>query len=186
MLHGWSPSVGHYLAGAVLLILCLAAAHDVLARTVPNWMPMTLATLGVIQSALAERLIVSLLVGTTVFVLTGLCWKRGWLGGGDVKLLGAAAIAVPPVLVPPFIAAVALAGGVLGLVYLASGRLIPAARPRRPTDRRPTDRPSGDRPINRPAGLLSRAWRLERRRLSRGGPLPYAVAIAAGGKFIFL
>jgi prepilin peptidase CpaA len=142
---------------------------------------MTLATLGVIQSALAERLIVSLLVGTTVFVLTGLCWKRGWLGGGDVKLLGAAAIVVPPVLVPPFIAAVALAGGVLGLVYLASGRLIPAARPRRPTDR-----PSGDRPINRPAGLLSRAWRLERRRLSRGGPLPYAVAIAAGGMFIFL
>ncbi len=181
MLHGWSPSVGHYLAGAVLVILCLAAAHDVLARTVPNWMPMTLATLGVVQSALAERLIVSLLVGTTVFILTGLCWKRGWLGGGDVKLLGAAAIAVPPVLVPPFIAAVALAGGVLGLVYLACGRLIPAMLPRRPIER-----PSVDRPINRPAGLLFRAWRLERRRLSRGGPLPYAVAIAAGGLFIFL
>ena len=186
MLHGWAPSVGHYLAGAVLVILCLAAAHDVLARTVPNWMPMTLAVLGVVQSALAERLIVSLLVGTTVFILTGLCWKRGWLGGGDVKLLGAAAIAVPPVLVPPFIAAVALAGGVLGLVYLACGRLIPAMAPRRPTDHPQTDRPSGDRPINRPAGLLSRAWRLERRRLSRGGPLPYAVAIAAGGMFIFL
>ncbi|HLB96548.1 MAG TPA: A24 family peptidase [Acetobacteraceae bacterium] len=181
MLHGWTPSIGHYLAGAVLLILCLAAAHDVLARTVPNWMPMTLATLGVIQSALAERLIVSLLVGTTVFILTGLCWKRGWLGGGDVKLLGAAAIAVPPVAVPPFVAAVALAGGVLGLVYLACGKLIPAMAPRRPTDHPPVDRP-----INRPAGLLSRAWRLERRRLSRGGPLPYAVAIAAGGLFIFL
>jgi prepilin peptidase CpaA len=167
----------------------LAAAHDVLARTVPNWMPMTLAVLGVVQSALAERLIVSLLVGTTVFILTGLCWKRGWLGGGDVKLLGAAAIAVPPVLVPPFVAAVALAGGVLGLVYLACGRLIPAMAPRRPNAMapwRPTDCQSGDRPINRPAGLLSRAWRLERRRLSRGGPLPYAVAIAAGGLFIFL
>ena len=65
---------------------------------------------------------------------------------------------------------------VLGLVYLACGKLIPAMAPRRPTDRPPVDRP-----INRPAGLLSRAWRLERRRLSRGGPLPYAVAIAAGG-----
>jgi prepilin peptidase CpaA len=181
MLHGWASSIGHYVAGADLVILCLAAAHDVLARTVPNWMPMTLATLGVIQGALAERLIVSLLVGTTVFILSGLCWKRGWLGGGDVKLLGAAAIAVPPVLVPPFVAAVALAGGVLGLVYLACGRLIPAATPRRQVDRPPVDRP-----INRPAGLLSRAWRLERRRLSRGGPLPYAVAIAAGGLFIFL
>jgi len=176
MLHGWAPSVGYFLAGAVLTVLCLAAAHDVLARTVPNWMPMTLAALGIIQSALAERLIVSLLVGATVIVLSGLCWKRGWLGGGDVKLLGAAAIAVPPVAVPPFVAAVALAGGVLGLVYLACGRLIPAATPRRPTDR----------PIGRSVGLLSRAWRLERRRLSRGGPLPYAVAIAAGGLFIFL
>jgi prepilin peptidase CpaA len=181
MLHGWAPSVGHFLAGAALAILCLAAAHDVLARTVPNWMPTTLAALGVIQSALAERLIVSLLVGTTVFILSGLCWKRGWLGGGDVKLLGAAAIAVPPVLVPPFVVAVALAGGVLGLVYLACGRLIPTATPRRPTDRPPVDRP-----IGRPVGLLSRAWRLERRRLRRGGPLPYAVAIAAGGLFIFL
>jgi prepilin peptidase CpaA len=196
MLHGWTPSIGHYLAGAVVVILCLAAAHDVLARTVPNWMPMTLATLGIIQSALAERLIVSLVVGATVFILSGLCWKRGWLGGGDVKLLGAAAIAVPPVLVPPFVAAVAIAGGVLGLVYLACGRLIPAATPRRPvdrppadrssSDRPPSDRQSADRPIIRPAGLLSRAWRAERRRLSRGGPLPYAVAIAAGGLFVFL
>lgn len=186
MLHGWTPSIGHYLAGAVVVILCLAAAHDVLARTVPNWMPMTLAVLGVIQSALAERLIVSLLVGTTVFILSGLCWKRGWLGGGDVKLLGAAAIAVPPIAVPPFVAAVALAGGVLGLAYLACGRLIRAATPRRPVDRTSVDRPPVDQPIHRPAGLLSRAWRLERRRLSRGGPLPYAVAIAAGGLFIFL
>src|ERR1700677_2493200 len=101
MLHGWAPSVGHFLTGAVLAILCLAAAHDVLARTVPNWMPMTLAALGIIQSAIDERLIVSLLVGAMVFILTGLCWKRGWLGGGDVKLLGAAAIAVPPLAVPP-------------------------------------------------------------------------------------
>jgi prepilin peptidase CpaA len=191
MLHGWAPSVGHFLTGAVLAILCLAAAHDVLARTVPNWMPMTLAALGIIQSAIDERLIVSLLVGAMVFILTGLCWKRGWLGGGDVKLLGAAAIAVPPLAVPPFVVAVALAGGVLGLVYLACGRLIPALVPRRPVGHPPLDHPPLDHPalaqsITRPAGLLSRAWRLERRRLGRGGPLPYAVAIAAGGLFIFL
>jgi prepilin peptidase CpaA len=189
MLHDWAPSVGHFLTGAVLTILCMAAAHDVLARTVPNWMPMTIAAFGIIQSALAERLMASLLVGAIVFVLSGLCWKRGWLGGGDVKLLGAAAIAVPPVAVPPFVVAVALAGGVLGVVYLACGRLIPAAILRRPmgqpTRGQPPGRPVGQ-PAGRSAGLLSRAWRLERRRLSQGGPLPYAVAIAAGGLFIFL
>lgn len=172
MLHGWAPSLGHFLAGAVLAILCMAALHDVLARTVPNWMPIALAAIGTVQSALDGRLIASLLVGALVFILSGLCWKRGWLGGGDVKLLGAAAIAVPPLAVPPFVAAVAIAGGVLSLVYLALGRLISASILRRS--------------VARPVGLLSRAWRLERRRLSRGGPLPYAVAIAAGGLFVIL
>jgi prepilin peptidase CpaA len=150
----------------------LAALHDVLARTVPNWMPMALAGVGILQSALDERLIASLTVGATVFILSGLCWKRGWLGGGDVKLLGAVAVAMPPVAVPTFIAAVAMAGGVLSLVYLALGRLLPGLRKQHP--------------IGRAVGLLSRAWRLERWRLSRGGPLPYAVAIAAGGMFILL
>jgi prepilin peptidase CpaA len=172
MLQGWAPSVGQFLAGAVAAILCVAALDDVLARTVPNWMPIALAAIGIVESALGGRLIVSLLLGTFVFILSGLCWKRGWLGGGDVKLLGAAAVVVPPMAVAPFVAAVALAGGVLGLVYLAFGRLIPAA----------VLRPSGGRPV----GLLPRAWRLERWRLSRGGPLPYAVAIAAGGLFVIL
>jgi prepilin peptidase CpaA len=172
MLQGWTPSVGQFLAGAVAAILCMAAVHDVLARTVPNWMPIALAAIGIVESALGGRLIVSLLLGTFVFILSGLCWKRGWLGGGDVKLLGAAAVVVPPMSVAPLVAAVALAGGVLGLVYLALGRLIPAS----------VLRPSGGRPV----GLLPRAWRLERWRLSRGGPLPYAVAIAAGGLFVIL
>lgn len=172
MLHGSAASIGQFLAGAVAAILCLAAAHDVLARTVPNWMPVVIATIGTIESALCGRLIASLLVGALVFILSGLCWKRGWLGGGDVKLLGAAAVALPPAAVAPFVAAVALAGGVLALVYLALGRIIPAAVLRRS--------------VGRPVGLLRRAWRLERWRLSRGGPLPYAVAIAAGGLFVLL
>jgi len=172
MLHDWASPIGQFLAGVVAAILCMAAVHDVLARTVPNWMPIVIAAIGAIESALGGRLIASLLVGAFVFILSGLCWKRGWLGGGDVKLLGAAAVAMPPMAVPPFVAAVALAGGVLGLAYLALGRLIPAAVLRRP--------------VARPIGLLPRAWRLERRRLSRGGPLPYAVAIAAGGLFVLL
>ena len=107
MLHGSAASIGQFLAGAVAAILCLAAAHDVLARTVPNWMPVVIATIGTIESALCGRLIASLLVGALVFILSGLCWKRGWLGGGDVKLLGAAAVALPPAAVAPFVAAVA-------------------------------------------------------------------------------
>jgi prepilin peptidase CpaA len=172
LLDEWNASLGWFLTGAIATILLAAALHDVLARTVPNWMSIALAATGVVASALNGRLITSLLVGAFVFTLSGLCWKRGWLGGGDVKLFGAAAIAVPPMTVAPFVVAVALAGGVLSLVYLALGHLIPA--------------PVQLRPVGRPVGLLSRAMRLERWRLSRGGPLPYAVAIAAGGLFVLL
>ena len=88
------------------------------------------------------------------------------MGGGDVKLLGAAALLVPPELVPAMIAATALAGGVLGLLYLVARRRI-------------------SRPGNaKPAGLMQRAFRAERWRLRRGGPMPYAVAIACGAVFV--
>jgi len=182
MLQNWAVPVGHFLGGAALAILCLAALHDILARTVPDWMSIALVAIGIAKSALDGRLIASLLVGALVFVVSGLCWKRGWLGGGDVKLLGAASIAVPPIAVAPFVTAVALAGGVLSLVYLALGRLIPRSVLRRSVLRPAVPRRQADRPV----GLLPRALRLECWRLSRQGPLPYAVAIAAGGLFVLL
>lgn len=172
MLHGWTSPIVYLLTGTALAILCFAALHDVIARTVPDWMPLALAAIGIVERILDGRLIAGLLSGVLVFVLTGLCWRRGWLGGGDVKLLGAAAIVVPPAIVPPFAVAVALAGGVLSAVYLVVGRLLP---------KRP-----GIGAMGRRITLLSRATRAEIWRLRRGGPLPYAVAIAAGGLFVLL
>jgi len=92
----------------------------------------------------------------------------GWMGGGDVKLMGAAAVLVPPPLVPMFVAALSIAGAVLALMYLAARPLMPA--PAR----------------QRPRGLLARACRAEQWRISRGGPLPYACAIASGFLFVIL
>jgi prepilin peptidase CpaA len=90
------------------------------------------------------------------------------MGGGDVKLLGAVATIVPPGHVAQFIVAVTLAGAALALVYLAARRIIPAPDARRP------------------ARLVARAIRAERWRINRGGPLPYALAIAAGFLIITL
>jgi prepilin peptidase CpaA len=172
MLHGWMTTFFYPLTGAAASILCLAALHDIAARTVPDWMPSTLSVVGIIERILDGRLVAGLLAGLMVFVLTGICWRRGWLGGGDVKLLGAAAIAVPPVVVAPFAVAVALAGGLLSLMYLVAGRLMP--------------KPATPHPTGRQAAILSRITRVESWRLRRGGPLPYAVAIAAGGLFVLL
>jgi prepilin peptidase CpaA len=159
-------SSGLVLVGIVVLLL--AAAHDVVARTVPNRLVVALAVTGIALRALAGGLGPSLLIGAAVFAIAAFCWRRGWMGGGDVKLLAAAAVLVPPHLTLSFITAVALSGGILALSYLLARRLVappPAQRPRR---------------------LLARALRVERWRIRRGGPLPYACAIAAGGLLVLL
>jgi prepilin peptidase CpaA len=151
-----------------ILALLAAATHDLMARTVPNGLALILALNGVAARALDGTLLWGLVAGTLVFTLCVVIWWRGWMGGGDVKLLGAGAIAIAPSLVPPFLTAMSIAGAALALVYLAGRRFPLPVSP------------------SRPASLLARVARVERRRLSRGGPLPYACAIAAGGLFVLV
>lgn len=158
------------LAAAILVIgvalLLVAALHDVAARTVPNSLVLAVAGAGLAAQALAGELTYALPAALAVFVGAAICWRRGWMGGGDVKLLAAAALVVPPVLVPSMLASTALAGGLLASVYLVARRRVRLRR--------------GPRPPH----LVSRAVRAERWRLRRGGPLPYAVAIASGACFV--
>ena len=157
------------LAAAVscgLLLLCGAAVHDMAARTVPNRLAAAVAGCGLVAQFANGDLMWSILAALAVFVTAAFMWRRGWMGGGDVKLLGAAALLAPAASVPAMLAATALAGGALALPYaIARRRLKP---------------PRGARPPN----LLARAWRAERWRLGRGGPMPYAVAIACGTIFV--
>jgi len=168
MLLGWSSLLSSGLVLASIAILLAAALHDIVARTVPNWMAATLAALGLVLQVLHGHPLTGLAAGLAVFMVAAFCWRRGWLGGGDVKLLGAAAIAVPPGDVVNFIVAVTLTGAALALAYLAAGRITAAPK------------------AQRPARLAARAVRVERWRIRRGGPLPFACAIAAGFLFIIL
>ena len=153
------------IAGAIVLT---AALHDVAARTIPNEVPLALALTGAAMGLTSGSLLPSLLTGATVFTVAALCWHRRWLGGGDTKLIGAAALALSPAAVPTFIAAVAIGGGALAALYLVLRGVVPPASPARP--RR----------------LLARFARAEQWRLQRRGSLPYACAIAAGFLFVTL
>jgi prepilin peptidase CpaA len=168
MLHTWSSLLSTGLIFLSIGLLLAASLHDIIARTVPNWTALSLAALGCALRALDGNLTGGLLAGLLVFVVAALCWRRHWLGGGDVKLIAAAAITVPPSTVIPFIVAVSLAGSVLALLYLIGRRLVRA--------------PAHERPHS----LIGRALRVERWRIRRGGPLPYACAIAAGGLFTLI
>jgi prepilin peptidase CpaA len=155
------------ICGIATTILLLAGVHDLAFRTVPNWMPVVLLLPGILLRLMSGTLMLGLLAGLLVFLAAAFCWRRGWLGGGDVKLLAATAVLVSPSLVGNLLLDVALAGGVLAMIYLAMARLVAP--------------PSS---IPRPPGMLQRIRRAELYRVRRGGPLPYASAIAAGTLFV--
>lgn len=150
-------------------LLIFAACHDIAARTIPNSTSVLLALVGVLLRMLDSNLINSVLLAALVFAICAGCWIRGWMGGGDVKLLAAAALFVPPGLVGSLLVAISLAGGAVALVYLVA-RLIA--------------RRVSLRVHSRHRGFLARILRAEHWRILRGTPLPYGSAIAAGTLFV--
>jgi prepilin peptidase CpaA len=161
-----TPGITNLLLVTAVGALLFAALHDIAFRTIPNWVSAAVAVDGGWFRLLDHRLPAGLSCGVVVFALAAACWWRGWIGGGDVKLLGATAILVPPNLVPGYILTVAVAGGVLALLYLLLQQLIPVPRPRHP------------------ASLLWRILVVECRRIRRRISLPYATAISAAAVFV--
>ena len=173
ILHSWPSVIATTMTLASGAVLLLAAWHDVVSRTVPNWMPAAIAGFGVVTSFAADRMLISLSCGLVIFIAAAICWRRGWMGGADVKLLGAIAIVVPPGMVTMFAIAMSLGGAVHAIAYILARRVVTPPPPL-----------INDRP--RALSLVPRALRAERWRISRGGPLPYACAIAFGFLFVIL
>jgi len=153
---------------AGVLLLVFAALHDIGFRTVPNRISVALLACGIVLRLIdggPHELFWGMLCGAAVFIVTYACWRFGWMGGADVKLLTAAAVFVPPGMVPTLLFMTSFVGGLIAVVYIVGSRMAPRHQ------------------SARPCGLVRRAWRCELRRLRRRGPLPYAAAIAAGGVF---
>lgn len=176
MSHSWSSAIATTLILASAVVVLLAAWHDLVSRTVPNWMPMLIAGCGVIAALFSDRLLLSTGLGLAIFIFAAICWRRGWMGGADVKLLGAIAIVLPPGMISLFVLAMSLAGAVHATVYMLARRVV--TRPP------PLALASAAALPPRERSLLPRALRAERWRICRGGPLPYACAIAFGFLFV--
>lgn len=103
--------------------MIMAATGDVLSRRIPNLLVLLIAA-AFFPLALAHGLPLPVILmhtaGGLVTLLAGFAlFSLGFLGGGDAKLLGAAAIWFGFAGLPQFIAVTALAGGLLGLAVLA-------------------------------------------------------------------
>ncbi|MBW6396804.1 prepilin peptidase [Roseomonas sp. HJA6] len=156
----------HQVFAAGLLIY--AAARDVATRLIPDAVPIALLVLGVLSRLMVgwTEAGTSLLAGLLLFVILLPLAMRGWLGGGDVKLIGAMAVGLAPYETWVFIMATVFAGGVLGIAYIAGRYVVPETR------------------VAGNTNLLRRVLAVEAWRMRRRGPLPYAVAIAVGGLIV--
>ena len=153
------------LLAATIALLFGASLNDVAVRTIPDLMSFGVATMGIALRLIDGTLLPGIAAGAVVFALGALCWRCGWLGGGDTKLLAACTLLVRPAQVPQLMLATALAGGALACAYLAIGWIttpwgIPAQSGRSHT-------------------LAVRMLRTEWWRARRRATLPYGCAITA-------
>ncbi|HTI81070.1 MAG TPA: prepilin peptidase [Acetobacteraceae bacterium] len=149
-----------------VMLLLYTGCTEIAARMIPNAVCLMLATLGITHQMLLanpRQFGMSLIAATCVFLALLFVFTRGWIDGGDVKLLTAVSIGLPADAVMHFLTITVLAGGVLALVYPLL-RLLPY----------PALSAVG-------SSLVRRVYAIERWRTSRHAPLPYGVAIACGG-----
>lgn len=154
-----------FIAACISALLIAAAWRDLATRIIPNWTWIAIVALGLCVRGMQGPTGVALSAAFAFILLIILLPLHafGLLGGGDVKLAAAVAVGLPPIQVLHFLEYTAFAGGILALLYI-SGRFIPY-----------------DYRYRSKNFLLFRAIRVELRRIKRGGPLPYGVALAAAG-----
>ena len=152
-----------------ILLLLYVATIDIATRLIRNEICLALALLGIAgQLASPMQVAQSLIAAAILLLLLSVIYTRGWIGGGDIKLLVALAIGLPLAGVVQLLTITALAGGVLALVHLMM-RHLPY----------PRLAPAG-------SSFARRVYAVERWRHLRHAPLPYGVAIACGGIWTIL
>ena len=111
------------LNAALLALLAGCIFSDISRRIIPNILCLAVAVLGVIWVIYdnPQRLLYSL-IGGVLFLYGGLALhKKGILGGGDIKLAAALVVWLSPIEIGRFVLTTMIAGGLVGVFYLAMG-----------------------------------------------------------------
>jgi prepilin peptidase CpaA len=139
--------------------LSWSAVVDVRRFIIPNIAPATVAIAFLMMSPFMPTsfLVNGVFTGIIVLAIGVFVFARGWMGGGDVKLFAAASLWAGIDNFATFAVATSLAAGALALVVLS--------------------------PIGRMMPLHPAAMTLGRRPAHRQ-PMPFGVAVAAGGVYL--
>lgn len=163
--------------------LIAAAIVDFRHRIVPNRIVLVVALCGVGLRLWSEpgAIWLALLTAAIIVVALGLVARLGWIGGGDVKLIGAVSLLFPSSDIGALLLNIAVAGGLMALAYLAvrpaivrKPRLHLATTPDPATD---VTKNSARQHVIRWRGHL---FDRERLRIAARGPMPYTVAVLGG------
>lgn len=154
--------------------MLLAAGADLKARVIPNGLVLLVVAVGLLARLASDGWAAweSVLAALAVFVPLAVLCELNVLGGGDVKMTAAATLLTPAGKTLVLLAAIAIAGGVLAVLYLAASHSLKAVQRGRFPPSRPDERP----------GLIG----AEAARIVAGEPMPYGVAILAGALFAVL
>lgn len=111
-------------------LLIYAACSDMARLIIPNWVSIALAAIYPAAALVAGAPLIDiglhLLFGVGVLAVGFVLFQFNVLGGGDAKLLAAAAIWTGLGAIIPFLVWTAVAGGVLALALLTARQLMPA------------------------------------------------------------
>jgi prepilin peptidase CpaA len=144
-------------------IMAFAGSIDLLTMTIPNRVSLALVAAFPLAAALIGMdwmAFVSHLGAGALMLVVGIgMFARGWLGGGDAKLLAAAALWLGFDHLAGYLLLVAIAGGALALLVLSYRNWVP------------------------PAWMLDQPWamRLHDRKVG----IPYGIALAAAALWIY-
>jgi prepilin peptidase CpaA len=118
---------------AFAVVMAAAAFEDFRRLVIPNLLPILLCVLWPLYFAAAPSLYGALAAvgcAAAVFIVGAVLFAYGQLGGGDVKLLGAAALWAGPSGTPTLLLLTAVIGGALAIFLLMPGvaHIVAAAR----------------------------------------------------------
>ena len=108
-----------------VLVSCLSAFFDLVARRIPNWLIAIGATTGLAINAFQGghyflQSLLGFVVGIAVLVLP---FAMGWIGAGDVKFFGVMGAQLGIVFLPRIFLYSAIVAGVIALGSLLSGKV---------------------------------------------------------------
>lgn len=123
--------VADILVAILAAMLIVAAAGDFRRRIIPNWLNASIALAALpfwwmTGLALWPDIAAQIAVAGAVFLLFALAFHFGAMGGGDVKMVTALALWLPPVAVLKLLVIMSLAGGALTLAMLARHKIAKA------------------------------------------------------------